>query len=461
MKERLLDNEIKDMLKAEGTKIPDVVSDRINETLNSLEEIENLKGKKTNNMYKRLKKGAVAAGLMGVMIVGVGVPSYAYMNNIPVKDAVLNFFGIEDGYSKLITDYGISKESNGVRLTIDSSIYDGYQLLINYTVESKESLNEDMSINSEKNRAIVYTGEKTIFKNRAELSFQEEFGEFIDGERKVYSGAILYNVDRRGLSERDTSDNLMENTKIDISKLPDEYTLELSIDSLGNLDGEWGYALKVESEKAKGNVKEVDLNKDLSYIFDRAELTNILITPIRLYLNGYNNVDNQLFDYIVVDNENRVLKKVSGGVNGYDDIATYIGVYDTVGMDTKSVTVIPYNYDKINKKEGVHLNLDRETKLDTGAGRELTITKVYEKDGNTYVHYIPETYINDMIPFHLIDSEGVEHYQYSKYYQESEASKPFGEERYLLFEGELLNKDLKVATYTTIYFDDAFTVDIK
>lgn len=57
MKERLLDNEIKDILKAEGTKIPDVVSDRINETLNSLEEIENIKSEKNNNMYKRLKKG--------------------------------------------------------------------------------------------------------------------------------------------------------------------------------------------------------------------------------------------------------------------------------------------------------------------------------------------------------------------------------------------------------------------
>lgn len=244
----------------------------------------------------------------------------------------------------------------------------------------------------------------------------------------------------------------VDNNKIAISKIPNKYELDLSLDKLGALEGKWNFNLTVESEKAKGNVKEYAINKDLSSLFPNTKLESIVITPIRIYLQGTGSNQNLFFNYIVLDDQGKPLKGEGGSTIEDKGLTRYTQSVNNYEKSFKWLTLIPYNYYQGENKFEAPLNLEGKTRIPIGSNKFLTIAKVEEKEGKTYVYYDAEAPVN-VFPFYLRDEDGKE-------YMKHENSIINGQS-VLVYDEALLSKKLTVINNTVIFYDAAFKVGIN
>lgn len=461
MIEKVFDMKVKNILKSYKPEVPDLVHDRINETLNSIKEIDNLESKKS--IYNNTIKKGAAAALIIITIFGVTVQSYA--KNVPVLQSTLSYFHIGSGYNKVTNEYGVSEESNGVKIAVNSVIYDGYELLVSYTLESNKPLTEKPSISNNSTKALIYTGSNkgltSLFSNKSNVSFSSEYGEFTGNDKKSYSGAILYRIagNRFDSNEKsiDIKENVIDSLEISREKIPDKFTLNMDISKVGNIQGKWNFNLTVENKKTKENIKEIVVNKDLSSLFPNTKLEKVIVTPISVYLQGTVSKENTFFDYIAVNDKNNILNHLGGETVQYDKYGKYIGSFRNADMNSKSITIIPYNYFQGKKNEGITLNFKGETRIPIDTNKQLIITKAEEKDGKTYVYYKSQFPINEYLPFYLVDEKGK---TYMRDINESIRGTNGGES-ILVFDETLLNKKIKIINNTTIYYDQAFTIGIK
>ena len=89
--------------------------------------------------YKRLA-GITAACFLGITIFTVTLPAYA--DKIPVLNNIVDYFTSSryENYDKYASDLNITKESKGVKVTINKVVYDGLDLAVFYTVESENGI---------------------------------------------------------------------------------------------------------------------------------------------------------------------------------------------------------------------------------------------------------------------------------------------------------------------------------
>ncbi|MGM9949011.1 MAG: DUF4179 domain-containing protein [Lysinibacillus sp.] len=95
---------------------------------------------------KQLPKiaGSAAAILLAVNITaGIAFPAYA--EKIPFLSNVFQLFNDEsnyvfEGYEEFATDIGVTKESNGISITVTDAVYDGENVTIAYTMASEKEL---------------------------------------------------------------------------------------------------------------------------------------------------------------------------------------------------------------------------------------------------------------------------------------------------------------------------------
>ncbi|MDF2884439.1 MAG: hypothetical protein K0R54_5006 [Clostridiaceae bacterium] len=464
MREKVFDMEVKNILKCYKPEVPDLVHDRINETLNSLKKIDNLEAKTSKkSIYNNTIKKGAAAALVVITIFGVTMQSYA--KNVPVLQSALNYFHIGSGYNNVTNEFGVSEESNGVKIAVNSVIYDGYELLVSYTVESNKPLTEKPSIRNNSTKALIYSGSNkgltSLFRNKSNVSFSSEYGEFTGNDKKSYSGVILYRIAGNNFDSNEKSidikEKVIDSLQISREKIPDKFTLDIDISKVGNIQGNWDFNLTVENKKTKENIKEIVVNKDLSSLFPNTKLEKVIVTPISVYLQGTVSRENTFFDYIAVNDKNNILNHLGGEVAQYESYGKYIGSFRNADMNSKSITIIPYNYFQGKKNEGITLNLKGETRIPLGSNKQLIITKAEEKDGKTYVHFKSQFPINEYLPFYLVDEQGK---TYMRNIDES-VSGTKSNESVLVFDETLLNKRIKVINNTTIYYDQAFTIGIK
>ncbi|MBD8032961.1 MULTISPECIES: DUF4179 domain-containing protein [Solibacillus] len=103
-----------------------------------------LKGKKKNNLFRNI---AVAASLLLASSFTLSIAFPTYAAKLPIIGSVFELFNEDDRYvfgeySNYSTDIGISKESNGINITLTDAVYDGENVAIAYTIESEKDLGE-------------------------------------------------------------------------------------------------------------------------------------------------------------------------------------------------------------------------------------------------------------------------------------------------------------------------------
>lgn len=125
--------------------------------------------KKSINKKRKMKSWkknvAVASVLIGLSTTTLGLTFPAYAKNIPVIEDIFRFFdngrtessidskdvkneekGLYYNYKKFSNEINITKESNGVKITVNDAVFDGKTVSITYSIESEQDLGENAFI---------------------------------------------------------------------------------------------------------------------------------------------------------------------------------------------------------------------------------------------------------------------------------------------------------------------------
>ena len=126
-----------------------------------ISEFDKAKVKKEVKMSLRKKrkrhgwkmKVVAAAVICGLSVSALGIAFPAYAGNVPVIGDIFRFLdngrtGIYDNYQEYSSTVNMTKESNGVKITINDAIYDGKTVLLTYSVESEHDLGDQPFIGS-------------------------------------------------------------------------------------------------------------------------------------------------------------------------------------------------------------------------------------------------------------------------------------------------------------------------
>lgn len=103
---------------------------------------------KRNRKFKTGWKVAVAAGFLiigGVVTIGITNPAYA--SEIPVIGDIFRFLnngktGVYDKYKENASEINMSRECNGVTVTIKDAVFDGQTITYTYEIKSDKDLGE-------------------------------------------------------------------------------------------------------------------------------------------------------------------------------------------------------------------------------------------------------------------------------------------------------------------------------
>lgn len=468
------DEEYKYKLKDEVNFVPDNINKAFDEALLKIQATK----KKKN--YK--KAAGIAAIFLGVSLLGVSMTPYA--KNIPVLRNIYETFNRKtyENYDKYASDINITKESNGVGITINKVIYDGIDLEVFYTVEGDK-------ISKTKSVGLYFQTEG--FKVNGEKLWINGMGhaEYID-DSNVYVGSSNYLID--------SGDMLPTNEKGEMVKVPDEFILTLDISEIqliehGSIKGNWSFDIPVSNENLKNGVKKLEINADLSSVQDGLIIEEVILTPINTAILGRSDYDGYNFlEYLIIDDKGRTLDKKVSSYKSENDESRYGNIfmrrYKEVYEDTESITIIPHicvlsnapsdyeigpNDIKWEDPEEIKvpLNLDGETKLTTKYGEDYgIITKVEVKDNTTLVYYKPT--IGDYKNLKMIVEDENElniSYPADDYYRNEEPTT-----KYISETGEFViefHKALTEGNYSITYLDNsrndiylfnkAVTVDVK
>ena len=113
-------------------------------------EVNRLIGKRKRTSWKMKAAAAVAVCGLSVATLGLAFPVYA--GNIPVIGDIFRFLdngktGLYDDYQAYSSAINMTRESNGVKITLNDAIYDGKTVSLTYTIESEKDLGDDPWIN--------------------------------------------------------------------------------------------------------------------------------------------------------------------------------------------------------------------------------------------------------------------------------------------------------------------------
>lgn len=460
-KESLMDDILKEKAKSENMKLPKDLNFTIDKTLLSLPDRS--KSKK-GRVFKKVSTAAVIA-LTIITCFSVTFPAYA--RNIPILKSVLEFLGeksiIYKDYIEYSSDLNLSDTSNGVKVTINSIVYDGFYLSIAYTYESKDEIIERPHM---MHRDIKINGSLTDGSSTGS-------GRFLD--KNTYMGVETISVSNDYIPEYAMKNSLSGN----IENI-DDFTMDLNIKAFSNgIWGAWKFKLNIPKGEMEKNINKIDLSVDLSEVRDGLKANEVIFTPIntilRLSENNLWTIDGgqggSIGNFIVVDDKGRNLRSISGeGYSPSSDAKEFYSQeqYRGIYKDTNSVTFIPVvskkdvrHVSEYEKKE-VLLNNDGQTILSYGNLGEYIVTKVEFLEDKTLIHYKCNGFIETHYGFALgiVDSEGKEY----KFVSESLIE---GDNEYIA-EIEALSKDKQYKLTAPDYEkvcevkeDFKFTVDVK
>lgn len=103
---------------------------------------------RTKKKMRSWKKGVAAASILvgvSVAMLGIGFPTYA--GGLPIVGDIFRFLdngrtGLYENYKEFSTELNMTRESNGIKVTINDAVFDGRTITITYSIESEKDLGE-------------------------------------------------------------------------------------------------------------------------------------------------------------------------------------------------------------------------------------------------------------------------------------------------------------------------------
>ncbi|MBU3129147.1 DUF4179 domain-containing protein [Clostridium tagluense] len=351
------------------TKVPHVVSDRIDKTLALLpeKETENKKNKHGSRILKNKRvRQSIAAAAVTLTVLTISATISPVMantlSNIPVIGSVFKLFG--DKGLKLASEKGVSslvgqpKVDKGIKVTIRDILYDGARMSVGYTMEGNnigELGKSDLLVNDTPiNAAMSYTG-SAVTKN-------------------TYAGVI--NVSPT-------------------SELPENFKLTVLLNKIGNTKGNWEFK-NIPVKKQKSSVNSKVTTPMVTKPIGKGSITieKILVsdTTIKLNIIETNLPREKFYSYQVIDNYGNVLKPLSGSGLGEGSIMNQEYTFEPLNNNPKHFVIKVSDRNENAGSEIIDVKVKVEDKfpiiLSQGdKGGQVSVNKIEYLKDKTLVHY--------------------------------------------------------------------------
>jgi len=447
----LFDNEIRKKLKSEISYVPKDINKKIDEAVKRAE-------KRRFNVKKVSSICAIC--IIGTLLLGMAIPTYA--SNIPFIGSLLEKLNYKN-YEKYGSDLDITKESNGLKATINKVVYDGLEIAVFYTVKSEAPMASEPD----------FMGAKLKINGQdATCLGSGEYGELSD-DKKTYVGVLKYTVGINKMIWRNTPKQVKNNEDIEI---PNEFVLSLDIDKIGV--GKWTFDIPITFDTINDKVKEKECNIDLRNGYT---INKIITTPINTELEGIlkdGKTDNKFLQFSVFDDKGRHFFEEAGETYIHSDKEgkshEYLSyMYKSIYDDTESLTFIPYtdideSYDTDNSI-ATKLNFKGETKLYSDDGKEYaTITRIETINEKTKIYYKSQYGIH-VAPIYIINNKTGEQIIAFEDWQKNAEEVIYisNRDEYVvtcdkaITEGDYSVKMIDKSKSIEVYNDDKFTIKIK
>ena len=450
------DHDMKAKIKDEPYHMPESLQVKIDDTL------ANLPTKSRKNRKKVIIWSAAPAVFALSMATFQLDPSLA--RNIGIPNSLIEKLSLGSDFEKVSVNTNEVQESNGVKISITNAIFDGYYLLVSYKAESEKPFTQIPRLFP--NETKIVADEKEAY-----ISPTNEEGEYLDNHKKIYNGLVVFpmNEGSNPLAEKsndNSANRLVEENQINISNLPEEFGLEMNIDELGmgeekGIKGEWKFSLQVKTQKAKNNSSTLDIKKSLPKLGPNVMVEKVIVTPIRIYLQGLQNEESGILDYLIEDEQgerkNWLSSSIGVGENGTERM---LSTFENKNPLLNSLKIIPYIYHKeveLTADNSTEFQPTEETKLPISKDHFVTITHVEVKDGKTYLSYKSDVPVNEYMPFIIKDSNGKEYMRNLNDNVPSTADS----DAIAVMDGNLLDGKFTIYSPNTYYYNQAFTVELK
>ena len=249
--------------------------------------IKNFRKSEDSFQFKREFKWGkmpVAAGI--AMVIGslfmIENPTFA--KSMPVVGTVLNYLEekptiINLEYSKYKENLNIESKDKGIDITLNSVVYDGNYLYLNYKLKSNKSFNTSNVIDNATltiNGVQINGNQKLLEKENVSKDYKIYDDELIStGEIPNKLGGSL-----EGTSQED--EEYVGLTRWDLSnyQLDKKVTIEFNIDSIGKTQGNWSFKFSASKDQLIAKTKRID-NAGTLKIQDNMNLNldKIIISP--------------------------------------------------------------------------------------------------------------------------------------------------------------------------------------
>lgn len=359
----LFDKIVKEKLKLENNVLPEYAN---NAFKNAISKSLNNNRKKSRNI-----SAIMSACIAITIILGFTLPTYA--GDLPILRNIVDYFNSSryKNYDKYASGLNISKESNGITITINKVIYDGLDLEVFYAIEGEKIVGKTPSL----------VGVKTKV-NGKEVSFGS--GSNIEILKNLSIGNISYGVSERAMIPKELQNESFHGGYVEV---PDEFLFSMEIDSIEIDDiiikGKWNFDIQVTNELLKGEVNEYNLIESLNYIDESMNINKLLTTPINTAIQGtYLGKEWIEAEFLVFDDKGRYISSKSGNgfgtkTNSGEYINYFNKQFEEIYEDSESLTFIPYQ----NKYSD---NGVKTVMFETEENSEGSKVKYIEKDESAY-----------------------------------------------------------------------------
>jgi hypothetical protein len=347
--------------------IPNIVLDRIDKTLASLNEEEIIKNNSNNKLLviKILKRVSVAAVIALIVLTSSAVVSDTMaqaLTKTPVISSVLKLFG------DMGLKYASSKDLNSIvdktvidkdiKITINDILYDGTRISIGYTMEAK-------NIDELEKPDCLINGEPIDFSSS---SYGNPLGE------NAYAGVLNINP---------------------TSKLPENSNLSLSFYKVGSTEGTWKFEnIKVKDQSDSLNTKILIPMITKSLPIGTITIGKVFISEstIKLHVIESNLPQDANYGFQLIDNYGNVLAPAGGSGSGENNIMNMDFTFIPLNNNPKHFIVKVS--DRSNRSDGsaikdvkVDVTNNFPIALSQGEGGKISVNKIEYLDDKTLIHY--------------------------------------------------------------------------
>lgn len=240
-------------------------------------EVDELERKRVKSKLKKSMKksssrgkGVAVASIAFALAITLGMSFPTYAKQIPIIGDIFKALGnsIYENYKDSASEINITKESNGINITINDAVFDGSNITLTYTIESDKDLGEDIRLwDWIKIKGYEHSGGTSSYN-------------FIKVKDNTYVG-------KENINMFDLAQNPGENI---------EFTLNIrgivNNDDMSEIKGKWKFDIILDATKGDTIVVDKSVEKDGVV----ATIDRLIINPMSTFIAFSQNVSKEVRD---------------------------------------------------------------------------------------------------------------------------------------------------------------------